>query len=46
MVLDGRGIGKQAIDRDQGRKGGEEREEAIEGHAGCDRQDAILLISS
>src|SRR3954471_12690248 len=43
MILDGRGVGEQAVDRDQGRKGGKEPEQAIEGHAGCDRQDAVFV---
>src|SRR3954454_24862245 len=43
MLLDGGGIGEQAVDRDQGRKGGEEREQAIEGDTSSDRQDAILV---
>src|SRR3954465_8516418 len=43
MLLDGGGIGEQAVDRDQGRKGREERKQAIEGHTSSDRQDAILV---
>ena len=43
MVLDGRGLGEQAVDRHQSRKGGKEREQAIEGHARRHREDAILV---
>src|SRR3954469_23508955 len=43
MLLDGGGIGEQAVDRDQGRNGREERKQAIEGDTSRDRQDAILV---
>ena len=43
MILDGRGISEQAVDRYQGRKGRKEREQSIERHPGCDGEDAILV---
>ena len=43
MVLDRRGVGKQAVDCHQGRNRGEKRKQAIEGHPGCDGQDAIFV---
>ena len=43
MILDGRGVGEQAVDRDQGRKGGKEREQAIERDPSCDGEDAVCV---
>ena len=42
MVLDRRGIGEQAVDRDEGRDRREDREQSIEGHARRHGHDPVL----
>ena len=46
MLLDRAGVREQAVDRDQSRDRRKKGEQRVEGHAGRDRQDAVVLISS